>query len=75
MLIPQEGTRLRYRPTGTLFEVKKITSQFVILNSMDGLNQIMVEKKSLTFPFEFEKVPQVEPTQEDAGRDTCRIED
>jgi len=35
---------------------------------MDGLNQIMIEKKSFTFPFEFEKVPQVEPTQEDAGR-------
>lgn len=56
MLIPQEGSRLKYRQTGTIFEVKKITNQFVILNSMDGSSQIMLGKKSFSFPLEFEKV-------------------
>lgn len=51
MLIPQEGTRLKHRPTGTIFEVKKITNQFVILQSTDGLKQIMTEKESMAFLF------------------------
>jgi len=75
MLIPQKGTILKYKPTGTIFEVKKITNQFVILNSMDGSIQIITEKQNFTHLFKFEKVPHVEPTQEGAGRDTCRIED
>lgn len=75
MFIPQEGTRFRHRPTGTLFKVKKITSQFVILNSMDGSSQIMTEKRSFTFPFDFEEIPQGEPTPEDADRDIYRIKD
>jgi len=69
MFIPQEGTRLKYKPTGIVFEVKKITNQFVILNSMDGSSQIMTEKQSLTFLFEFEKVPQAETTDEDSAQD------
>jgi len=46
-----------------LDEVKKITNQFVILQSMDGLKQIMAEKENLTSFFETEKVPQLEPSK------------
>lgn len=69
MLIPQEGSRLKYRPTGTIFEVKKITNQFVILYSMDGSSQIMTEKKNFIHLFDLEKVPQAETTHEDSVQD------
>lgn len=69
MFIAQEGSRLKYRPTGTVFEVKKITNQFVILNSTDGSTQIMTEKQSFPFFFEFEKVPRAETTHGDHVQD------
>jgi len=49
----QKGTRLKFRPTGALFEIKKITNQFVILGSIDGPRQIMTEKNSVTCLFDF----------------------
>jgi hypothetical protein len=65
MPMPQEGSRLKYKSTGIFFEVKKITNQFVILNSMDGSRQIMTGKQNLTTLFEPEEVPPAEATQED----------
>jgi hypothetical protein len=64
MIVPQEGKRLKHRPTGDIFKVKKITDRFVILDSVDGLIQILAEKKSFAFPFEFREVARAEPTQE-----------
>ena len=55
MIIPKEGEILKYRLTGNIFKVKKITTQFVILQSMDGLTQIMTGEKSLVDLFE--KIP------------------
>ena len=55
MKVPEEGEVLKYRPTGNIFKVKKITSEFVILHSRDGGSQIMTGKKSV-FHF-FEKIP------------------
>ena len=55
MVTPEEGEILKYRLTGNIFEVKKITNQFVILHSMDGLTQIMTGKRSLLNLFE--KIP------------------
>ncbi len=52
MIIPEEGEILKYLPTGNIFKVKKITSQFVILHSMDGMTQIMTGKKSVVNLFE-----------------------
>lgn len=52
MVTPEEGEILKYRLTGNIFEVKKITNQFVILHSMDGLTQIMTGKRSLLNLFE-----------------------
>jgi hypothetical protein len=60
---------LKYGQTGTIFEVKKITNQFVILNSLDGSSQIMLEKKSFSFPLEFGKVSHTETTHEDSAQD------
>ena len=67
MLIPQEGTKLKYIPTGVIYEVKKITGLFVILSSLDGSSQILVEKKSFPSLFEPEKVPLAELAQDDAA--------
>ncbi len=57
MITPEKGEMLKYRLTGGIFEVKKITNQFVILHSLDGLTQIMTGKKSLLNLFE--KIPYV----------------
>jgi hypothetical protein len=56
MIIPAQGEVLKNRSTGNIFEVKKITDQFVILSSPDGLMQIMTGRKSLVHLFE--KIPQ-----------------
>ncbi len=55
MIIPKEGEILKYRATGNIFRVNKITNQFVILQSMNGLTQIMTGEKSLVGLFE--KIP------------------
>jgi len=52
MIIPKEKEILKYLPTGDLFEVKKISNQFVILHSLDGLTQIMTGKGGLDNSFE-----------------------
>ena len=52
MIIPEEGEIMKNRLTGNIFEVKKITDQFVILYSLDGLMQIMTGKKGLIHLFE-----------------------
>jgi hypothetical protein len=57
MTIPEEGEILKYRLTGNIFEVKKITDQFVILNSLDGLMHVMTGKRSLIGLFE--NIPQM----------------
>jgi len=58
MIIPAEGEVLKYRLTGNIFEIKKITKQFVILHSVDGSMQIMTGEKSLVNLFE--KIPRVD---------------
>ncbi len=52
MIIPEEGKMLKYRINGNIFEVKKITNQFVILHSLDGSTQILTGEKSLVNSFE-----------------------
>jgi hypothetical protein len=69
MLVPQKGKRLKHMPTGNIFKVKKITDQFVLLDSMDGSSQILAEKKNFAIPFEFREVVRGEPTQEDEALD------
>jgi hypothetical protein len=62
MSIPQEGERFKHRTTGTIFEIKKITHQFVILQSVDDLKQILAEKEGIAIHFELEKVPEMDPS-------------
>jgi hypothetical protein len=52
MTVPAQGEILKNRSTGNIFEVKKITDQFVILSSPDGLMQIMTGKNNLIHRFE-----------------------
>ena len=55
--VPREGEVLKHRQTGELFEIRKISCEFVILHSRDGISQIMTGGKSL---FQvFEKVPEM----------------
>ena len=63
MTNPRIGEILKYMRTGGLFEVKKITKDFVILNSRDGSSQIMTGTGS--FDFLFEKVPPAESNRKD----------
>jgi len=65
MIIPEQGEIMKSRLTGNFFEVKKITDQFVILYSLDGLMQIMTGKKSLIHSFE--KISQDERIKESAA--------
>ncbi len=68
MIIPEQGEILKNRLTGNMFEVKKITDQFVILYSLDGLMQIMTGKNGLIQLFE--KIPQDERIKESAALGT-----
>ncbi len=52
MTIPQIGETMKYLQTGGLFQVKKVTKDFVILNSQDGSAQIMTGIASLNAHFE-----------------------
>ena len=61
MRIPEIGEILRYRQTGIIFEVRKITGEFMILDSKDGVQQVLVEKKNLFDSFE--KIPPLEPKE------------
>jgi hypothetical protein len=60
MTSPNTGEILKYQQTGALFEVKKVTNEFVILNALDGSSQIMTGKGS--FDFLFARVPPTEFT-------------
>jgi hypothetical protein len=58
MTSPKLGEILEHRPTGGLFEVTKVTQNWVILFSRDGSRQIMTGKES--FDYLFARVPRVE---------------
>ena len=67
MSIPQKGEIMKYRRTGNIFAVEKITKNFVILHALDGLTQIMTGKGS--FDFLFESVPPSESIVENGSAD------
>jgi len=60
MTSPKTGEILKYQRTGGLFEVKKVTNEFIILYARDGSSQIMTGKGSLDFLFA--RVSQIETT-------------
>jgi hypothetical protein len=69
MIVPQEGKWLKYMPAGDIFKVRKITHEFVILESADGATQILAEKENFAFPFEFREVFRAEKRQVDETLD------
>ena len=62
MTSPKAGEILKYLQTGGLFEVKKVTNEFVILYARDGSSQIMTGKGN--FDFIFARVSPGESTPE-----------
>ena len=52
MVGPKERERMIYRRDGNIFEVLKITKDFVILQALNAPTQIMTGKKSFEFLFE-----------------------
>lgn len=65
MTRPKIGEILKYLQTGGLFEVKKITNNFVILSARDGSSQIMTGK--VGFDSVFSKVPSIESPRRDCN--------
>ena len=64
MTRPKIGETLKYMRTGGLFEVKKITNDFVILSARDGSTQVMTGK--VGFDSVFAKVPAIESPRRDS---------
>lgn len=52
------GEILKHQRTGGLFEVEKITNDFIILSARDGSTQIMIGK--VGFDSAFAQVPPIE---------------
>jgi hypothetical protein len=44
-MITMEGERVRSVLTGKVYEVKAIKNEFIILEALDGLSQILTEKE------------------------------
>jgi hypothetical protein len=59
MTSPKIGEILKYLRTGGLFEVRKVTNEFIILYARDGSSQIMTGKGG--FDYIFARVPPTEP--------------
>ena len=68
MTSPKMGEILKYLRTGGLFEVKKITKDFVILCALDGSIQIMTGKGG--FDSVFAKVSSIEFPRRDLNRES-----
>jgi hypothetical protein len=64
MTRPEIGEILRYLRTGGLFEVKKITNDFVILSARDGSTKIMTGE--VGFDSVFAKVHAIESPRRDS---------
>jgi len=70
MTNPQIGKTVQYLRTGGFFQVKKVTKEFVVLNSQDGLTQIMTPTESLDLVFK--KIPQAGSFRDDLNPRSMR---
>jgi hypothetical protein len=52
MAIVEQGELLKSTLTGKVYQVKLFTEQMVILQSLDGLTQVMTGKLSLNYFYE-----------------------
>ncbi len=58
MITPGIGEILRSSLTGKVYEVTRIAGQMVILQSLNGLNQVLTAKENVNLFYE--KIPKVE---------------
>ena len=65
MTSPKIGEILEHRPTGNLFEVKKVTRDWVMLFSRDGSRQILTGMEG--FDYFFQRVFLVKSPREKMG--------
>ena len=47
-----EGERVKSTITGKVYEVKEIKNEFIILEALDGLSQILTEKDNMKLFYE-----------------------
>ncbi len=47
----KEGERMKYQKDGRVFEIAKITRDFVVLQALDDKTQVLTGKASLDFLF------------------------
>ncbi len=47
----KEGERMKYQKDGRVFEIAKITRDFVVLQALDDSTQVLTGKASLDFLF------------------------
>jgi hypothetical protein len=52
MLTPKEGEIVKCLRDGNLFKVKKVANDFVILDALDGLSQMVTGKRGFDSIFE-----------------------
>jgi hypothetical protein len=51
-MITMQGEKARNIITGRVYEVKAIKNEFIILEALDGLSQILTEKESVKLFYE-----------------------
>jgi len=49
-----EGSRVKHIVTGTVYQVKKINKEWVLLQAADGSNQVLTGKMGLNFAYVLE---------------------
>jgi len=54
MLTGQESNRFRSKITGNVYEVKKIVNKMIVLESLNGVSQVLTELDNIALFYEKE---------------------
>jgi hypothetical protein len=54
MLTGQESNRFRSKITGNVYEVKKIVNEMIVLESLNGVSQVLTELDNIALFYEKE---------------------
>jgi hypothetical protein len=66
MITPVIGQIFKSSLTGKVYEVRRILNQMVILESLNGLNQVLTPKENLNLFYK--KISAIEAENKDFGR-------
>jgi hypothetical protein len=66
MITPAIGEIFKSNLTGSIFEVRRILNQMVVLKSLNGLSQVMTSKENLNLFYE--KVSAIRTENKNFGR-------